>query len=102
MTQLTIKIVGTEDDSVMVKFVSENSAKPIDEYDAVAFQPKAMGFTTKEEFLNGIEQILLNQVIIRDKLESSPEPEDINTWADSQELTKEVVDSNLDPAEVIL
>ena len=88
MTTLTIKIVGTEEDSVLVKFVSENSANPIDEYDAIAFQPQAMGYTTKEEFIEGIKPTLLEQVIVRDKLENA-ETIDVSSWVDTIEVQAE-------------
>ena len=88
MTTLTIKIVGTEEDSVLVKFVSENSANPIDEYDAIAFQPQAMGYTTKEEFIEGINPTLLEQVIVRDKLENA-ETIDVSSWVDTIEVQAE-------------
>ena len=88
MTTLTIKIVGTEGDSVLVKFASENSANPIDEYDAIAFQPQAMGYTTKEEFIEGIKPTLLEQVIVRDKLENA-ETIDVSSWVDTVEIQAE-------------
>jgi hypothetical protein len=93
MTQLTIKIVDTEGDSILVKFASENSAHGIDEYDAVAFQPQAMGYTTKEEFIEGIKPALLEQVKLRDKLENS-EAVDVSSWVDTIEVQ---VEEPLDP-----
>ena len=85
MTTLTIKIVGTEDDSVLVKFTSENSAKSIDEYEAIAFQPEAMGYTTKMEFIEGLKPTLLEQVKVRDQLENS-EGVDVTSWVDEQSI----------------
>jgi len=88
MTTLTIKIVDTEGSSVLVKFASENSAHSIDEYDAIAFQPEAMGYTTKEEFIEGIKPALLEQVKLRDKLENS-EAVDVSSWVDTVEVQAE-------------
>ena len=99
MTTLTIKIVGTDGDSVLVKFTSENSAKPIDEYEAVAFQPEAMGYTTKKEFLEGIKPVLLEQVKVRDQLENS-DGVDVTSWVDEQPIETEVEDPVDPDAEV--
>ena len=91
MTQLTIKIVDTEGDSVLVKFASENSAKTIDEYDAVAFQPKTMGYATKEEFVEGVKPVLLSMVETRDASEQSNI--DLSSWSDYED-SSEVTSSN--------
>jgi len=81
MTTLNIKIVGTEGESVLIKYASENSAKPIDEYETIAYQPLAMGYISVDEFIEGIKPGLISQVIIRDKLESAPKQLDISEWA---------------------
>jgi hypothetical protein len=86
MTTLNIKIVGIEDDSVLIKFASENSAKSIDEYDAIAYQPKAMGYTSLDEFIEAIKPGLLSEVIIRDKIESAPAELDLSSW-EGKEIT---------------
>jgi len=102
MTTLNLKIIGTEGESVLVKFASENSAKTIDEYDAVAFQPKAMGYHTVDEFIEGIKPGLLAQVIVRDRQESAPADVDLSSWAGYE--TEQVVTTDTDQAgkEVIL
>jgi hypothetical protein len=69
MTTLNIKIVGVEDDSVLVKYATDASAKSIDEYDAVAYQPKLMGYTNVNDFLNGIKPGALAAATQRDNLE---------------------------------
>ena len=82
MATVNIKIVGTDGDSVLVKYASENSAKSIDEYDAVAFQPAAMGYATAEAFLNGIKHQLTDECINRDRLENVDTSNvDLNAWA---------------------
>ena len=88
MTKLTVKIVGNEGDSVLVKYSSENSAKSIDEYDAIAYNPKSMGYTTKEEFLAGIKPGLLTMVIARDNLENISEDIDLSDWADTEDKSE--------------
>lgn len=93
MTTINVKIVGVEGDSVLVKYVSEHSAKPIDEYDAVAYQPKSMGYATLEEFIEGIKPSLLALVESRDATEQSKL--DLSTWVD-YEMTH-VVDTTQVP-----
>lgn len=83
MTTLNIKIVGIEGQSVLVKYASENSAKPIDEYDAVAYQPKDMGYNSLEEFIEGIKPSLLSLVIVRDASEQSTL--NLSSWVDYNE-----------------
>lgn len=80
MTTINVKIVGVEGDSVLVKYASENSVKPIDEYNAVAYQPKSMGYNSLEEFIEGIKPGLLSLVEARDAAEKSTL--DLNAWVD--------------------
>jgi hypothetical protein len=102
MTTLNVKIVGTEGESVLVKFASENSAKTIDEYDAVAFQPKVMGYHTVDEFIEGIKPGLLAQVIVRDRQESAPEDLDLSAWAGHEVEHVVTTDTDQTGKEVIL
>ena len=103
MTTLNVKIVDVEGVNVLVKFASENSAKSIDEYDAVAYQPKAMGYHTLEDFIAGIKSGLLAQVIIRDRQESAPEELDLTKWSGHESShTVELSDTNQTDKEVIL
>ena len=81
MTTLSIKIVGVEGDSVLVKYATDASAKSIDEYDAVAFQPKELGCTTVDDFLNRIKDRLIMSALIRDKMEQVADIEvDFTSW----------------------
>lgn len=81
MTTINIKIVGIEGDSVLVKYATDASAKNIDEYDAVAYQPKSMGYTTVDEFFDGIKEGLLGVAMLRDKIEkTSNENVDFTAW----------------------
>jgi hypothetical protein len=102
MTTLNVKIVGTEGESVLVKFASENSAKTIDEYDAVAFQPKVMGYHTVDEFIEGIKPGLLAQVIVRDRQESAPADLDLSAWSGYQGEHMVTTDTDQAGKEVIL
>lgn len=86
MTTVNFKIVGTEGDSVLVKYVSENSLKPIDEYDAIAFQPKSMGYSTLQEFVEGIKPNLVALVETRDAQEQSTlNEDDLSSWIDYED-----------------
>lgn len=80
MTTINVKIVGVEGDSVLIKYTSENSAKSIDDYEAVAYQPLAMGYTSIDDFIEGIKPGLLSQVITRDNLESVSKEHNISDW----------------------
>jgi hypothetical protein len=81
MALLKIKVVGAEGDSILIKYSTENSAKSIDEYDAVAYQPKALGYATIEDFVQGIQPALLDQAICRDNLEKVSTVEmDLSLW----------------------
>ena len=81
MTTLSIKIVGVEGDSVMVKYATDASAKSIDEYEAIAYQPKLMGYTTVDDFLNGLKTGLLGAALLRDKQEQiANAPVDFTSW----------------------
>ena len=80
MAILNVKIVGIEGDSVLVKYATDNSAKSIDEYDAIAYQPKALGYSSVDQFIEGIKPSLLNQAMHRDNLEQIPEDLDLSDW----------------------
>jgi hypothetical protein len=70
MANVNIKIVGIEGDSVLIKYASETSKRSIDEYDAVAYQPKDMGHTDVNVFLDSIKDSVAQQCLLRDKLEN--------------------------------
>lgn len=91
MANVNIKIVGIEGDSVLIKYASENSKKSIDEYDAVAYQPKNMGYTDVNEFLDNIKDSVAQQCEARDKLETvDTSNTDISSWVGT-DITHEVV-----------
>ena len=88
MAVLTVKIVGIEEDSVLVKYATENSALPIDEYDAVAYQPAAMGYSSVDAFLEGIKPGLLSMAEARDRKEAGITV-DMSDWIGKE--VKEVI-----------
>jgi hypothetical protein len=102
MATLNLKIVGIEGEAVLVKYATENSAKSIDDYEAVTYYPKAMGFHSVEEFVEGIKPTLLAQAQVRDKTEAVPLDLDLSAWVghesahdldtgDTTQVDKEVV-----------
>lgn len=84
MTTLSIKIVGAEGDSVLVKYSTDSSTKSIDEYEPVAYQPKELGCTTVSDFLNKIKDGLVISAIQRDRKEQIADINiDLNNWVGS-------------------
>jgi hypothetical protein len=71
MNDLKIKIVSVEDDSVLVKYASTNSLKSIDEYPAIAYQPKQLGvaITDIDTFIEYITPTIAYYVQQRDAAE---------------------------------
>ena len=71
MNDLKIKIVGVEGDSVLVKYASVNSLKSIDEYPAIAYQPKHLGLEIFDidSFIKCITPALIDYVKMRDASE---------------------------------
>lgn len=71
MQDIKIKIVGVEGDSVLVKYASAASLKSIDEYPAIAYQPKQLGLpsTDLDEFIKYITPTLAQYVTARDASE---------------------------------
>jgi hypothetical protein len=81
MAILNIKVVDATDDTISIKFNTENSAKPIDEYDALVYHPKKMGYTSIEEFFTAMKHPLLQAAIQRDNKERAENVEmDLSAW----------------------
>jgi len=81
--KINIKIVEIEPatNSVVVKYVSENSKKSIDEYPGTAFQVTNFNVSTIEEFIEAIRPYVSLYVWQRDQAENPPTPVDISGWA---------------------
>jgi hypothetical protein len=92
--KLNVKVVGVEGESVLVKYASEYSAKSIDEYDAVAYQPKAMGYDSIEQFIEGIKPGLIAQVTLRDSTEQVKDV-DFSAWIGHESEHAETLQSEL-------
>lgn len=82
MSTIDIKIVEVVDEqTLLVKFASENSAKSIDEYDAVAFQiGNYPSVTSAAEFVEAIKGQVSFYVATRDSAESVAANIDISNW----------------------
>jgi hypothetical protein len=98
--KLDIKIVGTEGESVLVKYASEYSAKNIDEYDAVAYQPKAMGYDSIDKFIEGIKPGLIAQVTLRDSTEQVKDV-DFSAWIGHEHSHDHQEDTDLNANDAI-
>lgn len=85
MTNVEIKIVGIDEltKSILVKYASHNSAKPTDEYDAVAFTLGNYTATTQEEFIAAIYPSIQAQCEIRDADEKAHATVDVAQWVGS-------------------
>ena len=84
MSSINIKIDGFDESSntVLVKFASNLSQLPIDEYSSMGFQILDPRVTTAEEFVQSIRPALTYHVAIRDALESQVTTLDLDSWLD--------------------
>ena len=82
MSKINIKIVEVDQDShtVLVKYASEKSQKPIDEYPAIAFQVINYIASTPAEFIEAIRPQVSLYVLQRDMAENPSTPVDISGW----------------------
>ena len=83
MNKITIKIIeiDQETQSIIVRYVSENSRKDIDEYPAISFQITNFDAATPEEFVNAIRPQITQYVQQRDQSENPRENIDLSSWA---------------------
>jgi len=83
MNKISIKIVEVHQPSrsVVVKFVSENSAKSIDEYEGLAFTVPNFDSFTPEEFIKKISGQVTKLVSDRDNVESRLDAVDVTSWS---------------------
>jgi hypothetical protein len=82
MNKIFIKIteVDQRTRSIVVKFASENSTKPIDEYDGLAFNIANFTSVTPAEFIESIRPQLSKLVAARDQSEKIVNSIDISEW----------------------
>jgi hypothetical protein len=82
MSKINIKIVEVDQNShtILVKYASEKSQKPIDEYPAVAFQVTNYNVSTTEEFIEAIRPQVSLYVWQRDLQENPAKSIDLTGW----------------------
>lgn len=82
MSKINIKIVNVDPAShtLLVKYASDNSAKSIDDYDAVVFQLTDSTVLSPEQFIESIKSQISYHVTMRDAVESLSGTIDIATW----------------------
>ena len=82
MSKITIKIVEVDQatHSIAVKYASENSNRPIDDYPAVAFQILNYTASTPEEFIEAIRPQISLYVAQRDRAENPEKYIDLAGW----------------------
>ena len=83
MSKINIKIVEVDQDShtVVLKYASEKSVKPIDEYPGVAFQVSNYNVANLDEFIVAIRPQISLYVYYRDLAESPNQNIDISSWS---------------------
>lgn len=84
MSSINIKIDGFDESSntILVKFVSDLSLLPIDDYSSIGFQIIDPAVTTAEEFVQSIRNAITYHVAVRDALESHVTTLDLESWLD--------------------
>ena len=84
MSSINIKIDGFDQSSntILVKFASDLSLLPIDEYSSMGFQILDPNVSTAEEFIQSIRTAVTYHVAVRDALESHVTTLDLESWLD--------------------
>jgi hypothetical protein len=103
---INIKIVEVDQEtqSVVVKYISENSKKNIDEYPGVAFQITNYNVKNLEEFVEAIRPQISLYVWQRDQAESPAESVDMSRWVghavevETYTLAEAALESQLPPS----
>ena len=99
MSKISIKIVEVDQRSraVVVKFASENSAKPLDDYDGLAFNIANFNSVTPSEFIESIRPQLSKLVAVRDQAEKITETIDLSSWHNYTTTVDSIEIANIDP-----
>ena len=104
MSRISIKIVEVHQPSrsVVVKFVSENSARSIDEYEGLAFTVPNFDSFTPEEFIKKISGQVTKLVTDRDDVEKRLDSIDVTSWNGYTTEFDSIEIEEYTPAEVAL
>ena len=83
MSKITIKIIDIDrtSNNIIVKYASEASTKPIDEYSAMGFQITDTSILTPEQFVESIRHEVSQHVAVRDALEAHTAAIDFSAWS---------------------
>ena len=100
MSKISIKIVDVDQRtrSVIVKFASEHSLKPVDDYDGLAFSMANFNSITPQEFIETIRPQISNLVAIRDQSEKVMDSIDISQWVNYSTTVNSIEIANIDPS----
>jgi hypothetical protein len=107
MSKINIKVVEIDQatHTVVVKYVSEASKKPIDEYPGVAFQVTNYSAKTIDEFIEAVRPQISLYVWQRDQAENPLTPVDISGWGghsvevEAYTLAEAALNAQLAPAQ---
>ena len=82
MSKITIKIIDIDAGAnhVIVKYASDTSARPIDEYSAQGFPISDPSIQTPEQFIESIRYDVSRHVAVRDALELHIGSLDLASW----------------------
>lgn len=92
MDNITVKVIQVDqtNNMVVLKYVSNQSQLPIDEYDALAFQITRPDIKTLDDFIDSIKSQIAYNVYVRDLAESTLIDVDMSSWTD------QIVEFNLE------
>jgi hypothetical protein len=96
MSNITIKIVEVDQSTqtVLVKYASETSLNPIDDYPAIAFQLTNYDTKTPKEFIEAIRPQITQYVQQRDLSENIDNHVDLSGWnGHSAEVVPHIVET---------
>ena len=100
MSKISIKIIEIDQRSrsVILKFASENSLRPLEEYDGIAFTVANFNSLTPEEFIEAVRPQISSMVLARDQAEQLVNTLDISTWAGYTTTVEAIEIAHIDPA----
>lgn len=100
MSKISIKIVEIDQRSrsVVLKFASERSLKPLEEYDGIAFSVANFNSLTPQEFIEAVRPQISSMVLARDQAEQLMDTLDVTSWNGYTTTVEAIEIANIDPA----
>ena len=100
MSKISIKIVEIDQRSrsVVLKFASENSLRPMEEYDGIAFTVANFNSLTPEEFIEAVRPQISSMVLARDQAEQLVDRLDVTAWNGYTTIVDSIEIAHIDPA----